>query len=196
MMRTRGSRLGLLWILALAGLMLAAGGCEPEPYLSGYSYLPRPGVYEVKRHGAEQQAPPLTVLVTVLGIRRPDPDHHVAPAVDMRMRFECNGSEPASFDPATLELVTGTLRPFPRPYATPPTPFELAAGQSQSVSVSVPFPPNTAPQQMNLNELRLRWLVHVAGYPVSQTALFERVGGSYDAGDYQPAPAPSFDLAF
>lgn len=190
-----GSAVGLLWIAGLAAAMMM-GGCAPEPYLSDYSYQPSPGVYEVRRHGAEQQAPPVTVLVTVIGVRRPDPDHHVGSSVDLRMRFESNGSEQTTFDPASLELVTGTLQPFPRPYVTPPTPFELAAGQGQTVTLSVPFPPNAATGQMDLNELRLRWLVRVNGYPVSQTALFERIGSGDGAAVYEPAPSTSFDLAF
>jgi hypothetical protein len=180
----------------LAGSMFALVGCQPGPYLSDYSYQPRPGIYEVRKHGAEQQAPPLTALVTILGIRRADPDHHVAPAIDVRLRFESNGSEPATFDPASLDLVTGTLRSFPRPYVSPPTSFELSPGQQQNVTASFPFPPNTAPGQMDLNELRLRWVVHVGGFPVAQTALFERLGSGYGDGDYAPAPMPQSDVAY
>lgn len=192
----RGCKTGWVWAVVMVGSLFALTGCQNGPYLSDYAYQPRPGIYEVRKHGAEQQAPPLTALVTILGVRRADPDHHVGPSIDVRLRFESNGTEPVTFDPATLDLVTGTLRPFPRPYVTPPMSFDLASGQQQDVTASFPLPPNTSPDQMDLNQLRLRWVVHVAGFPVPQTALFERTGAGYDAGDYSPAPMPQSDVAY
>jgi hypothetical protein len=72
----------------------------------------------------------------------------------------------------------------------------LASGQQQDVTASFPLPANTPPDQMDLNQLRLRWVVHVGGFPVPQTALFERVGAGYDGGDYAPAPMPQSDMAY
>lgn len=195
-MRTRWSRVGWLGLAALAGCLLGAGGCESGPYLSGYSYTPQPGVYEVRKHGAEQQPPPMTALVTIMGVRKGDPDHHVGPSIDVRMQFESNGSEQITFDPASLDLVTGRLQPFPRPYVTPPRAVELSSGQEQNVTASFPFPANTTPEQMDLNELRLRWVVRVAGYTVPQTGLFERTGDGYTATEYAPTGPPPGDVAY
>lgn len=195
-MRTRENRVGLLWMAAMAIAALAGAGCESGPYLSAYSYQPRPGIYEVRKHGAEQQPPPLTAMVTILGVRRADAEHHVGPSVDVRLRFESNGAEPASFDPSSLSLVNGLLQPFPRPYVNPPSIVTLSSGQQADITASFPFPPNTTPEQMDLNELRLRWVVHVGGYPVPQTALFERVGAGYNGSDYQAAPGSPSDVAY
>jgi hypothetical protein len=196
-MWTRESKAGLVWTIALAGLMLVGTGCQSGPYLSGYSYQPQPGVYDVRKHGAEQQASPLTAMVSVLGVRRADPDHNVPASVDLRLRFESNGTEPISFDPSTLELVTGSLRPFLRPSVSPPMPLQLSSGQQQTVTATFPFPPNSKPEQWDLNELRLRWVVQVAGFAVPQTALFERTGTGDDNGNYAPTQTPtSSDLAY
>lgn len=189
-MRTRVNRFGLLWMAALAMTALAGAGCETGPYLSAYSYQPRPGIYEVRKHGADQQAPPLTAMVSILGVRRADPDHHVGPSIDVRFQLESNSPEPAWFEPASLSLANGMLQPFPRPYVNPPTTVTLSEGQQAQVTASFPFPPNTKPEQMDLNELRLRWVVHIGGFDVPQTALFERSGAGYSGPDYQAGPAP------
>lgn len=195
-MRTPRTRVGLYWIGGMVLTALAGAGCESGPYLSAYSYQPRPGIYEVRKHGAEQQAPPLTAMATIVGVRRPDAEHHIGPSIDVRLRFESNGTEPASFDPSSLSLVNGMLQPFPRPYVNPPSIVTLSPGQQAEVTASFPFPPNTKPDQMDLNELRLRWVVHVAGYPVPQTALFERVDSGYGGPDYEPAAGSPSDVAY
>lgn len=196
-MRTRESRVGLLWLAAIAIASLAGAGCETGPYLSAYSYQPRPVLFGVGKHGAEQQPPPLTGMVTILGVRRPDPDHHVGPSIDVRFQFESDGTQPISFDPSSVSLVNGMLQPLPRPYVNPPSPITLSQGQQAEVTATFPLPPNSKPEQLDLNELRLRWVVRVGGYPVVQTALFERVGAGYSGPDYQPAPAPSpSDVAY
>jgi hypothetical protein len=186
----------LFGLIGLAACTFAAGGCESGPYLPAYSYQPRPGIYKVGKHGAEQQVPPLTAMVTILGVRKADSDHHVGPAIDVRMRFESNGTEPIIFDPSSLDLVTGSLMPFPRPYVNPPTPLTLSSGQQQNVTATFPFPPNTTPGQIDLNELRLRWVVRVAGFAVPQTALFERVNSGYGGAEYTPSTPPPSDVAY
>lgn len=195
-MRTRAGRVGLFGLIAMAACMFAVGGCESGPYLPAYSYQPRPSISTVRRHGTEQQAPPLTALVTILGVRKADPDHHAGPAIDVRMRFESNGTEPVTFDPSSLDLVTGSLWPFPHPYVNPPMQLTLTSGQQQNITATFPFPPNTRPEQMDLNELRLRWVVHVAGFAVAQTALFERVDAGYGGVEYAPSQSTPSDVAY
>lgn len=194
-MRTRESRIGLLWLAAITIASLAGAGCETGPYLSAYSYQPRLVPFGVAKHGAEQQPPPLTGMVSILGVRRADPDHHVGASIDVRFQFESDGTQPVSFDPSSVSLVNGMLQPLPKPYVNPPSLVTLSQGQQAEVTATFPLPPNVTPEQMNLNELRLRWIVHVASYPVVQTALFERVGAGYSGPDYQTAPPPS-DVAY
>lgn len=195
-MRTPKRCVGLLWLGAIALAALGGAGCESGPYLSAYSYQPRPGIIEVRKHGAEQQAPPVTAMVSILGVRKADAEHHVPASIDVRFQFESNTNEPVSFDPSSVQLTNGMLRPLPRPYVTPPSPFQLSQGQQAEVSASFPLPANTTPEQMDLNELRLRWVVRVAGYEVPQTALFERTGSGYGGPEYQAAPGTPSDVAY
>lgn len=189
-MWTRVDRVGLLWMAALAITALAGAGCESGPYLSAYSYYPHATAVDVFKRGTEQQEPPLRTTAMVLGVRRPDPDHHVGPAIDVRFQLESDSPEPASFDPSSLSLVNGMLQPFPRPYVNPPSAVTLSEGQQAEITASFPLPPNIKPEQIDLNELRLRWIVHVGRFQVPQTALFERAGAGYSGPDYQPAPGP------
>lgn len=173
------------WVVGVFGLLGAVGGCTQQPYLSDYNYEPKPAIAQVIKRGSEQ-SPPVTALATVIGVRRADSEHHTGPAVVVRLRFENNGPAEAEFDPSTLDLVTGMLRSFPPPVVSPPGVLRLSAGQRQEVTASFPFPPGTGPSQMDLSNLRLRWMVRVDNYPVPQTALFERLGDGY-------APPPPAD---
>jgi hypothetical protein len=113
-------------LVAISAGLLFIAGCSNSPYESGYSYFPQPATVDVRRVGSNQPSP-LTVLVTVLGVRQGDPKHDIPYSVAVRMRFENIGQSRITFDPHTLELVTGTLRPFPPPILEPPQPFELAS---------------------------------------------------------------------
>lgn len=186
MIRGRMAALAVAWTIGIAGLLLIGGGCAEPPYYSEYTFNPQPAVVQVFQRG-DTKAPVATVLASITGIRRAETDHNRPPSIDLRLRFENNGQVPINFDPASLDLVTGTLFPFSRPMINPPTPIDLAPGQRAEVMASFPFPPNTTPDRLNLNNLRLRWTVRVSNYPVPQTALFERVGSGY-APAYAPAP--------
>lgn len=177
------------------GLLLFAGGCGSQTYVSGYSFYPQPAVVEVRQRGNSGQVP-MTVLASVLGIRNPDSQRHTPYAVAIRLRLENNGPAQTLFDPGTLELVTGTLRPFPRPQVDPPTTLVLSAGQRQEVTAYFPLPPGTSPDQMNLSNLRLRWQMRVDNYSVPQTALFQRVAGPDPNYYSDTAPPPPPDATY
>ena len=161
-----------------AGLLLACGcsNSGSEPYESGYTFYPQPATINVRRVGSNQP-PQVTVLVTVLGVRNADPKAYVPYSVALRMRFDNVGQSRISFAPSSLELVTGTLIPFPPPVAEPPQPFELAPGERRELTAYFPFPPNTQASQMGLQNLRLRWDTKIDGVSVPQSAVFNRIEG-------------------
>ena len=181
-----------LGIVPLA--LLSAGGCSQPAYAPGYAYYPQPAVVQVFQRSPVQQTP-VTALVSVLGVRNPDPERHIPYSIAVRMRLENNGSVPVSFDPHSLELVTGMLRPFGPPITRPAYPIELAPGQRQEVTASFPFPRNTSARDMGIQNLRLRWQLRIGQYPVEQTALFERAAydpysDNYNVYDTSPNWAP------
>ena len=91
------------------------------------------------------------MLVSVQGIR--DRPQRTNPPVSwLRMRFENNGSADVTFDPRSLELVTGTLEAFPFPDA-PAGPIDLAPGQAASIMAYFPFPPGRNLDNLSLDSL-------------------------------------------
>ena len=125
------------------------------------------------------QSPTVSVMASVIGIRRGDPDRGIAPAVEIRMRFENSDSQPASFDPHSLALVTGRLEPLGTPEVHPPTALQILPGQPQTISTFFPLPPGTNPRTMPLDALRLRWEITLDGKPYLQTVVFERASPLY-----------------
>jgi hypothetical protein len=166
------------WGLGLLAMALAAGGCS-QPYVSGYSYYPQPATVEVLRRDGDQRSP-LMVLASVLGVHNADDKQGIPYSVVVRMRFEDVGQSKVAFDPASLELVTGSLRPFERPRVIPPGPMTLSPGDRRELTAYFPFPRGVTAEQMNMRNLRLRWEVVIDSTPVIQTAVFERVDGGND----------------
>jgi hypothetical protein len=174
--------------LPLLGMLLIAlvSGCAQEPYLPGYAFYPQPALASI-RQSSQPDKTPVTVLATVLGIRREDPRQHVPTSVAIRLQFQNDGSQPITFDPATLELTTGSLRNFPAAEAYPPGVLTLAPGQRATLVSYFPFPPGLGPQRMTLSNLRLRWQIKIDDDTIPQAVLFERAtnsnsgaGGSQD----------------
>jgi hypothetical protein len=171
----RNRSIGLSALLLF--LAMTVGCAPPPPYLRNYRFAPEPALAVMFKPGS--QAPALSVMVSVIGIRRGDPDKSIPPAVELRMRFENNGKEPARFDPQTLVLVTGSLQSFAPPQVHPPTTIQIEPGQTQMANVFFQFPPGSSPATMPLDALRLRWEVQLEGKPYLQTVVFERASPLY-----------------
>jgi hypothetical protein len=160
--------------LGLLGLVFASAGCN-QPYVPGYSYYPQPATVEVLRRDGNRQTP-LVVLASVLGVHNADEKTGIPYSVVVRMRFENVAQSNVTFDPKSLELVTGTLRGFPAPVVRPGQPMNLAPGDRRELTAYFPFAAGASAPQLNMRNLRLRWEVRIDSTAVIQTALFERVG--------------------
>jgi len=172
-------------LAAIAGAaLLVGGGCAHSPYVSGYTFYPQPAAAEVYHQVGTQEQTPVTVLASVLGVQRPDPDRRIPFAIVVRLRIENNGTAPVTFDPKSLELVTGMLRTFGPPDVRPPRQIDLAPGERQVVTATFPFPSNSDPGNFSLSALRLRWQLRVDGYPVPQAAVFVRSRPDYTYDSY------------
>jgi hypothetical protein len=172
----------ILVCLAAATMIIGANGCAPaSPYLSGYRYAPEPALVDVMLKGNTSQKPPVSVLASVVGIRRTGATTAAPPAVEVRMRFENNGQVPISMDTGTLSLVTGTLIPLDAPevHMQGPKVLQIAPGQPVTFSAFFPFPPTIVPHDPALNSLRLRWQIQIGDQVVPQTAYFERASPLY-----------------
>lgn len=173
----------LIGAMGLLAALLACGGCATSNYEPGYRYFPQPAVVDVIRRDGNHQSP-LTVLATVVGVRRADAKQDIPYSVAVRLRFENVGQSRVSFDPRSLEMVTGTLRPFDPPVVRMQGPPDINPSERREVTAYFPFPPHTTAAGMNMRNLRLRWEVRIEGAAVPQSAVFERVtDGYYEDGD-------------
>jgi hypothetical protein len=161
------------WGFGLLGLIAVGAGCH-QTYVPGYSYYPKPATVEVLKRDGDQRSP-LMVLASIVGVHYADDKAQIPYSVVVRLRFENVAKSTVTFDPASLELVTGTLRPFPRPLVRPAQPFTMQAGDRRELTVYFPFPAGISAAQMNLRNLRLRWEVKIDSTTVVQTAVFERI---------------------
>ena len=186
------SRMVLANSTLIFATLLVAGGCSSSPYVSGYAFYPQPAVVPVfhQAPGAASPQKPLTMLATVLGIRREDSQRHIPTSVEIRLRFENDGNAAVEFDPRTLELVTGTLRPFGPPRTSPPQPTMIPPGQSRTVMALFAFPPGARPRDMNLSYLRLRCYVNIERQPVLLNAYFHQAVPETGYDDYPPEWGP------
>ena len=171
---------GLIGVMGLVAGCILAGGCS-GPYVSGYTYYPQPATVEVLSRDTNKRSP-LMVLVTVVGIHNEDLHKGIPYSVEVRMRFENVGESKVTFDPASLELVTGTLREFSHPRVMPAGVMSLSPSDRRELTAYFPFHEDVSAADMNLRNLRLRWEVKIDSTPVIQTVVFERAeaGTTYD----------------
>ena len=157
--------------LALLSFLLVGCAASNRQPAAVYQYVPNPAVVELVREGPQAQTP----LVVLVGISRDDDNTKSASALHVHMRFENRGSVAVRFDPASLQLVNGSLRPFPPPRVQPPSTIDVAPGQTREIDSTFPRTGATADPSLSTQYLRLRWQVQVQGQTVPQDATFERV---------------------
>jgi hypothetical protein len=175
--------------VCLTCLMILLGGCAaqstsskptdystpPPPYRSDFHYGPNPAVVDVFSAASPQSSPPLTVYVSLMGIRQAELHSQIPPSVEVRLKFENHGTQPVHFDPASLELETGELRPLPSPMLNPAVAFDVPPGETRGQAAYFPFPPGTNSQVLDLTHFRVRWRVEIDSQPITQTAYFDRI---------------------
>ena len=174
-------------VLGLMGWLLA--GCSA--YLPEYAYFPRPGVVLIPQNLQPPASQPstqpavapnepaaMTVLATVVGVRREDVGKHLPQAVELRLRLE-NGAMPATFDPAQVKLVTGSLVALGPPMMVPAEPMALAPGQEAAVLAIFPLPAGFSDSTLDLSGLRLSVPVTISGRAVQAGINFQLVLPAY-----------------
>ncbi len=156
-------------LILLVGLAFLAG-CSSSPYIEDYQYTPRPATARV--HPANMpNADVLTAMGSVIGVRKEGSEQRLPESVEVRLRLDNTGSEQASFDPQSMELMTGELVKFRVPIVKAPSEIVLDPLQSTTLTALFPIPENVGEMQ----SLILKWVVKVKGQPVPQTLNFQRV---------------------
>jgi hypothetical protein len=173
----------LLPVVTLLFLAFAAG-CSSDS--EEFRYNPSTAIAEVRSASA---TPAVTAMVSVVGVHANEKDGS-PDSIQIRMRFENNGSETVTFDPRTLDLTTPLLLPFPPPIVLPPGPLTVAPLQAGNLTVQFPLPPLPHGSE-DLNSLQLDWSIQIGGKKVSQSVRFRRVVPSnYYYDPYSGYPYP------
>jgi hypothetical protein len=179
------------FFLLIASLLILPG-CST--YLSGYYYVPRPGVVTVPATVANE-APAATVFASVVGVRRGDEGANRPEAVEVRLRID-NGKDVLAIDPRTIELLTGTLVKFGPVEPLPLEPLTLQPNQSADILAVFPFAPGAGTGNVDLSALRLTARVSIAGKPVDAVFNFQRAVEVYVSPYGNPYYDPYYDPYF
>lgn len=161
-------------IFLMLGLpaVILLGGCSQ--YVDDFQYMPRPALAQLPP-ASPQQAPPITVQASVIGVRHADSKEGIPTCVEVRMQVENSGAQDVVFDPRTLALTNGELLSFGPPLLRPPQPMTLAPMQSVMLVTYFPFPPGRSYDDTDLESLQLRWLVQIDKHTIGQVVYFRRV---------------------
>lgn len=169
----------LVGLLISAFCLLGVVGCSQ--YDDDYQYTPRPVTADIPST-QPGGPPPVSTMVTVVGVRYEDEDNKLPPCIEVRLRLDNNGPDPVLFDPMTMQMSTGQLVQMAPPIIRPPTPINLAPAQSAYLTAYFPFPAGSSYDRLDLNSLQLRWEVSIGGRRVGQVVNFTRVWQSYYGG--------------
>src|SRR5271168_246956 len=135
----------------LCGLMLMGViGCSQ--YDDDYQFTPRPVTAQIP--GTQpSDPPPVTTNVTIVGVRYNDSDNHIPPSIEFRMQMDNDSYQNVTFDPMSMQLISGQLVRFPPPIVRPSTPINIGPGQSAYITAYFPFPVGSSQDNMDLSSL-------------------------------------------
>ncbi len=157
-------------VLLIACLWLV-GGCSA--YDSRYAYQPRPNVTAIQ-FGDDPDSPPLRMLSSIIGVRRPTKEANNRSFVEAAILFDNTSKQTIAFDPATAALFTGNAQRFPDPDQTGQS-IRVEPEQTARVTLIFPFPETEHPKAFELNGLNLRWAVEHEGRSYYLSATFDRI---------------------
>ena len=158
----------LLRLSVALGLGLL-GACRSSPW---YDYRFSPAPLEAQVTSEADPSAQVRALVSVIGISRATegrPD-----AVEVRMRLENIGRQPATLIEDSLSLVSADLESFGKASVHPTVDRTVPPGATKVFDISFPLPESHQPKDYNLRGLNLRWALSFAGREVTTGATFQR----------------------
>jgi hypothetical protein len=173
--------------------LLMIVGCSQ--YDSDYQYTPRPITADIPAT-QPQQPPPVSTMVSVIGVRYGDDENHIPSSVEVRLRMDNNSPETVVFNPMTMEMTNAQLVRLAQPIVRPPTSINIGPSQSAYLTAYFPFPNGSSYDTLDLNTLQMRWQLQIGSRVVGQVVNFTRVWSSYYGPSpywyYGPPPPPFF----
>jgi len=183
----------LLCVVLSVFVLMWVIGCSQ--YVDGYNYTPRPVTAQIPAT-QPQDPPPVTAMVSVIGIRYDDEQDQIPPSVEIRMNVDNTGPDTVVFDPASMELSNGQLLRFAPAIVRPPAPIVIGSMQSAYLTAYFPFLGGSSYDSTDLDTLRLRWRLQIGRRLAGQQVYFSRIPTEYydpyPYGYYAPPPPPFF----
>jgi len=158
-------------IVALFGLPLI---CGCSSYVGDFQYVPQPALAEIPPNPPDKD-PPVSAFASVIGVHRADRDQDIPESVEVRFRLENNGPHTITFDPESLELMTGDLLAFETPIVHPAHVVTISPSDVVMVDAFFPFAPRHSYQNTDMSSLQLRWREQIDQSPVAQSTSFRRI---------------------
>jgi hypothetical protein len=160
------------WLRAMLILPVVLAGCST--YVSDYRYAPAMTTAQVRMQGGNS-VPSLSAIISLGGVRRADSESGIPSSVEVRIRLENTGVEPATLDPAGLELIPASLEAFDPAITVPPGVITVPPGQSQTITAYFPFQRGKSYDTMNLDTLRVKLGAKIGAQTIPMSVVFTRV---------------------
>ena len=150
-------------------LLLVLSSCASTYY--DHRFLPAPLEVQVGVDGDPQSQ--ARTLLTVIGIRRPDRRSGLPAQVEVRLRIDNLGRNPALLDEDSLSVVAADLRTLGVPTVTP-RPEPIPHNGSATYDLVFRLPPGATPKSYDLTGLNIGYTVDFGEQRVTTGVTFER----------------------
>jgi hypothetical protein len=178
------------WLAALAIPSALSAGCASTYYSARFG----PATSEAMVSPPQKPEAAARVLVSVIGVRKPDSKSGTPAEAELRMRMENLGRVPVRPEEHSLELLSGALEPFGTARIVSQDPPVVAPGAASTFDLFFPMPGRKSPEEVDLRSLNLRFTLDFDGQPVTTGINFERVVPVYDP--YWSEPGVSIGVGF
>jgi hypothetical protein len=161
---------------ALALLLFGLSSCSTY---YDHTFLPAPLEVQVGVEG--DPASQARTLLRVVGIRKPSKQTGRPAQVEVRLRIENLGENPALLDVDSVSLVTADLRTIGVPEMSP-APAPVPRGAFAVYDIVFRMPPGARPKDYDLAGLNIGYTIEFGEQRVTTGVTFERCALAVDAG--------------
>ena len=156
----------------LRSALLAGLACSACSTYYSHTFYPAP--LEVRQQVEGDTDSQARVLVTVIGIRKPNSSERTEARVEVRLRLENLGANSALLLPGSLSLVAADLRAFGEPVVRPDL-APVPQGGAAVYEIFFPLAEGSSPKNYDLAGLNLGWAVDFGDQIVQTGVSYARI---------------------